>query len=355
MEVSQTERNHSVARVSEIDLLRFVAALSVVIFHYSFRGAAAGGRSDISYPMLVPIFKYGYLGVELFFMISGFVILMSARNSDPRGFIVSRVVRLYPAFWAACTLTAGAIFLFADQRYSVTLRQYLVNMTMLAGFVGVSSIDGVYWSLYIEIHFYLLVLLVLSIGWIDRMDSLIDGWLVVLVLERLFPSYTVHSVLMLEYAPYFICGALYYRIYKHGFSMATGGMFLISWSMCIVQSLLEAAEFSNYYHSPLDRAVVVALVTSFQLAMLAISLRVTGWLRRCNWSALGALTYPLYLLHQNIGFIGFNRWANSVQTDLIFWGTLIAMLLLAWVVHQFFEKPVGSLLLRGMKRHKPIR
>ena len=64
-------------RVNEIDLLRFIAALAVVFFHYAFRGYAADDLSILPYPLLAPLAKYGYLGVELFFMISGFVILTS--------------------------------------------------------------------------------------------------------------------------------------------------------------------------------------------------------------------------------------------------------------------------------------
>lgn len=92
-------------RVNEIDLLRFLAALAVVFFHYSFRGYAADGLSVMSYPLLASVSKYGYLGVELFFMISGFVILMTAAHAGLRDFVISRVVRLYPAFWACCTVT----------------------------------------------------------------------------------------------------------------------------------------------------------------------------------------------------------------------------------------------------------
>ena len=92
-------------RVNEIDLLRFFAALAVVFFHYSFRGYAADAMSIMPYPLLASLSKYGYLGVELFFMISGFVILMTAANGSLRSFAISRIVRLYPAFWACCTVT----------------------------------------------------------------------------------------------------------------------------------------------------------------------------------------------------------------------------------------------------------
>ena len=69
-------------RVGELDLLRFLAALAVVLYHYTFRGFSNGDMSTMPYPLLVPVTKYGSLGVELFFMISGFVILMSASSGS---------------------------------------------------------------------------------------------------------------------------------------------------------------------------------------------------------------------------------------------------------------------------------
>lgn len=132
----------SKSRVNEIDLLRFLAALSVVFFHYSFRGYAADGLSRMPYPFLAPFTKYGYLGVELFFMISGFVILMTVASGSLRTFIISRFTRLYPAFLACCTITFIVTILIGAPKFSASLRQYIINMTMLGKFVGIPSIDG---------------------------------------------------------------------------------------------------------------------------------------------------------------------------------------------------------------------
>ena len=132
-------------RVYEIDLLRFFAALSVVFFHYSFRGYAADGMSVMPYPLLAPGVKYGYLGVELFFMISGFVILMTVSGGSLRSFLISRAVRLYPAFWVCSTLTFLARILFGGERFTASISQYLINMTMTSGFSHVQAIDDVYW------------------------------------------------------------------------------------------------------------------------------------------------------------------------------------------------------------------
>jgi len=144
-------------RYYEIDLFRFLAAMSVVIYHYTFRGYAADDMSPIYYPYLADITKYCFLGLDLFFMISGFVILLTATNRDFKGFFISRIIRLYPAFWIAVTLTAIVILLFGGERYDVGLIQYLANMTMLSGYMGIKPIDDVYWTLIVEITFYVMI------------------------------------------------------------------------------------------------------------------------------------------------------------------------------------------------------
>ena len=126
---------------------------------------------------LAPVAKYGYLGVELFFMISGFVILMTAANGSLKGFLISRFVRLYPAFWACCTLTFVTILALGAPRYEASLAQYLINMTMTSAFVGVAEIDGSYWSLFVEMKFYGLVALVLLLGQIRHSQLLLVLWL----------------------------------------------------------------------------------------------------------------------------------------------------------------------------------
>ena len=92
-------------RIEGLDVLRLFAALSVVLFHYSFRGAAADDLTRVSLPALVPVTKYGYLGVDLFFVISGFVIAWSAEGRHWLQFAVARFARIYPAFIFCMTAT----------------------------------------------------------------------------------------------------------------------------------------------------------------------------------------------------------------------------------------------------------
>ncbi|HEX8659294.1 MAG TPA: acyltransferase family protein, partial [Hymenobacter sp.] len=84
-------------RLYEIDLLRFLAALSVVIYHFTFFGKRNAQYNPLYFDELGEVTRYGYLGVHLFFMISGYVVLLSAQGKTIRQFFLSRISRLYPA------------------------------------------------------------------------------------------------------------------------------------------------------------------------------------------------------------------------------------------------------------------
>ncbi len=93
-------------RVFELDLLRFVAAVMVLLYHYTWRAQAIPDLDAPDYPTWINSWsRYGFLGVELFFFISGMVIFHSAANASARGFLLSRVVRLFPAYWVLVTFS----------------------------------------------------------------------------------------------------------------------------------------------------------------------------------------------------------------------------------------------------------
>ncbi|MFD0737888.1 acyltransferase family protein [Lysobacter koreensis] len=325
-------------RVNEIDLLRFAAALAVVFFHYAFRGYAADDRSIMPYPLLAPVAKYGYLGVELFFLISGFVILMTASRGSLKAFAVSRFVRLYPAFWACCTLTFLAIAVLGAERYSATLPQYLVNMTMLSGFVGVPSIDGVYWSLFVELQFYALVAVLVAIGRIHQAQFFLSLWLLASIALEMFPIGSLRFLLLTGYSAYFIGGAMSFLIWSRGVTIYRVCVMAACLALALQQSLAGIPGFEQHFHTDMNRFAVGAIVSAFFVVMLLVALRRTGAVGRQRWLVAGALTYPLYLIHQNIGFMIFNVAYPAINAHLLFWGTLLLMLVIAYAVHVLIER-----------------
>lgn len=98
-------------RLQLLDYSRFIAAIMVVLYHYTFNGIENGKISTISHDESLVFFtKYGYLGVELFFMISGYVIFKSATGRTASEFAVGRATRLYPAYWFAVLFTSCFAF-----------------------------------------------------------------------------------------------------------------------------------------------------------------------------------------------------------------------------------------------------
>jgi len=325
-------------RVNEIDLLRFLAAVVVVLFHYAFRGTAADDRTTMAYPLLAPVAKYGYLGVELFFLISGFVILMTASRGSLRNFTISRIVRLFPAFWACCTISFVAILVLGGSRYSATLGQYLVNMTLLSGFVGVPSIDGVYWSLFIEMQFYALVAVLLVLGRIHQAQLFLTLWLAATVALEIVPINRLRFLLITDYAVYFIAGATAFLVWSRGVSVFRLALIGCCLLIAIHQAFEAIPGFERYYQTRMDRFVVAGIIVSFFVVLMAVALRLTGTWGQRRWLMLGALTYPLYLIHQYVGFMIFNVAYPAIDKHLLFWGTVLLMLAVAYAVHHLVER-----------------
>ncbi|MEZ5538853.1 MAG: acyltransferase [Pseudomonadales bacterium] len=335
-------------RVNEIDLLRFLAAIAVVFFHYSFRGYAADDMSVMPYPLFASASKYGYLGVELFFMISGFVILMTAASGSLRGFVISRIVRLYPAFWVCCTITFLLTITIGGARYTASIGQYLANMTMLSGFTKIPSIDGAYWSLFIEIRFYLLVAIVLLVGKIHKAQTLTLAWLVLTIILEIKSTRTLRNFFITEYSAFFIAGATFFFIWEKGLSNTRIAMIITSWALAVFKSTDKLDVFEKHYATPISSYVVAGIVTLFFVLMALASLRRTGFIGRHQWLLAGVLTYPLYLLHQNIGFMVFNLAYPQVNAHILFWGMILVVIAIAYAVHFFIEKRFASPMKRAL-------
>ena len=104
------------------------------------------------------------------------------------------------------------------------------------------------------------------------------------------------------------------------------------------QSINGLPGFEKHYNTSMNTYVVAGIITIFFAVMMLVSLRRTAFFGRTRWLLIGSLTYPLYLLHQNIGFMVFNIAYPSVNAHILFFGTIAAALASAYVVHYFIER-----------------
>jgi peptidoglycan/LPS O-acetylase OafA/YrhL len=332
-------------RVPEVDLLRFLSAISVMIFHYTFSGFHGGVQTQMPYAWLDPISRYGYLGVECFFMISGFVIFMSAKNVTISAFATARFARIFPALWICCTITFVCM-LFASDAHSglhASVSDYLKNLLLLNKLFSSAFIDGSYWSLCYEIQFYFFVAIFVLLRRMDLYPKFLVFWLCISIAELIFPRGRLASVIMSDYSAYFIGGSLAYLIWSTGLTRHLAGLYAASWIVATCQCLRRLDHMSIVHgNAQFSPAIIMVIVAAFFLIMLGVALKNKTSHESKIVLILGGITYPLYLLHQAIGLVIFNNFYPGVSPHFLVWVTSIGMVGLAYLVHMRFEKPLSK-------------
>jgi peptidoglycan/LPS O-acetylase OafA/YrhL len=329
-------------RFNEIDLLRAVACFAVVAFHFFSRGPLVGELSGLDFSTIDMVARYGYLGVHLFFIISGFVILMSTQNVSARNFLSSRAARLYPTLWAGATLTAVTAWLMPGERFDVSLTQYFANLTMVPTWIGSEYLDGSYWSLAFEVNFYLMMFLAMRLNLTRHIVPLFGAWLVVSLVNAIRPMYPVQVVFAANWAPLFVAGGLFYLARTQSWSLPRVALLVASFALAQYYGYEEAMKLnSRAGNSPVSPFVVAASITSFYAIFFLISL---GRLSMPSFHAVhiaGLLTYPIYVIHQNFGFMVYELMVGYVppMVALVLMLTIVGAA--ACAILKCVERPLG--------------
>jgi len=342
-------------RLYEIDLLRITAALSVVIYHYTFSGYARH-LTSIAYPALSVVTRYGYLGVDMFFTISGFVVLLSAWGRRPHEFVISRIVRLYPAYWVAVTLTTIVAITLSRGLFRVTPIQYVANMTMLNSVAHIANIDVVYWTLYTEIRFYFLIFVLAWVGITrSRVVALLWTWLAAtaIIEAHVLPAgiaTTLDILVQAQWSHYFIAGMALCLIYRTRFSWQLGAILALAYANAVYQAINFGHLVAGRYHQTLHSPVIAAVITVIFIVMTLIALRVTRQLGRPWFAVAGALTYPLYLVHAYNGFVIINLIGRYLNRWVLLVVMVAGMCTVAYAIHRLIEARLAGRLKRALTR-----
>lgn len=324
-------------RLTELDALRGIGALCVLVFHYST-------RFHELFPQAAHVpfsFPGGNYRVLLFFTISGFAIFFTLdRIGSVADFIVNRFARLYPAYLTAMLLTLSIEYLAHATQLLVGPGAILANFTMLQGFAFIPEVDGAYWTLTVEIAFYACMVAIWKCGGVRRLEPVLAGWLMLRWLFWAWPDMPerIIMLLVLRYTPFFVIGMLAYRLWRGQRSMAQQAPYA-------VLALLSVATMETW-----DVTVVAIVLVCAFLALIQGHLRFLA-IGPLIW--LGGISYSFYLIHQHVGFVimlelaraGFSPWIGFATAFLV-------ALVLGTAINRLVERPAGEAILAWWKRRR---
>lgn len=327
-------------RLYALDSFRGIAAFAVVLFHFT---------------MLTPQaslgFKYGVTGVDIFFLFSGFVILISVKETATlRQLIVNRIARLYPAYWAAVLFT-GFLFWFynvnSQADWNAFWKMLLANLTMFQYYLQQPNLDGPYWTMTYELLFYTFMLLVFLFKGLKSIEHIALAGIAFTAIHSLFfKNYTpvlFNSIQLwvpiLSHFSLFMAGILYYKIRTEGANFQRIAIIIAAWLVQL--SCFENGGMSHVYISFYE---YFGLLTSYFIIMFLLVYDKLNFLAIKPLLFLGSISYPLFLIHQFI--------SRSVIIAVLvtyehytFWAAasiaLVVSILLATLIMKM-EKPVGD-------------
>jgi len=369
-----------------LDPLRFATALGVAIFHQMFwswawvsigvPGFERTVAADVLFPSAAPFTWFGWVGVEIFFVISGFVIANSASKSSPTEFLLGRALRLYPAVWVCATATLLVLVLFGSGSVSEFIVPYIHAMTLVPKGVTGQWLDGVYWTLAAEAAFYGLVFCAMLTKKITLRQlafgltiySAVFNAIALAVLSCTTPSDLPYLIILMFRVP---CAAF---LCTHGCFFALGIWLFISANreltrleqaavaVTVLSGVAEIYFFASFFLTCIPAIADQSALVPIMVWTAAVGL--IAWCANRNRRAAGAassaeapaflrtlglITYPLYLTHNVIGTEVIRVLVDAgLDATSAVWVAIGILVLLCWFICAKIEPSIRAAMTRAI-------
>ena len=301
------------------DIIRSGSALFVVFYHYTYRYFEIFTENS-PYTM----FQYGYLGVPIFFILSGFLISKSLENETSlKIYMMKRFLRIYPTYIICMILTFIVTKYFFITERTVSNLDFVLNFFVISDYIGGHYVDSAYWSLAIEVLFYIIAPVLVSKKYLFPV-------LIFISFSNIYLSQYIFNVITLfNWINFFFLGYLFY-------------------SKCIkYKFIFYVLVFYNIYvYFGIPHLIISILsIILFNLNM-NVSLPIYV-VKVIQFSA--AVSFPLYLLHQNIGYFLIHEIykISSMSSHLVIILVVFISYFLSYLIHITVEKKFSYKILYG--------
>ena len=323
-------------RIKELDVLRGFAALLVLFFHFTI------GRPESQLG-----FKVGTTGVDLFFIISGFVIFMSLSNvKTSLEFIINRVSRLYPTYWASVIISFIIIKLILHNPGGLGL--FFGNMTMFQYYLAIPDIEAPYWTLIIEMIFYIFMVSLFQFKILKYVITIgiILSILIVIAANFGFHIWIVrviwHAIPFIQFCPLFFSGILFYNLYHSKDNQMKNNLMLVFFMISQIMVFKYSGRSSGYI-SQFEYAIMIGLYFTLFWLFVYGKLR---WIITPVTVFFGKISFALYLIHHTVThFIVIPYCTNELGIGFyttIFFIAFPIVIILASLIYYFIEVPLSK-------------
>jgi peptidoglycan/LPS O-acetylase OafA/YrhL len=323
-------------RNQAVDCVRAILVLSVMLFHYTI--AWADEKPDI----------YGFdghfsrnltflaLAVQVFFLISGFFITVTIfRSKDAFEFLYRRIVRIFPALIVSAALTMVIVNALGPPVLSVMFSDYLGSINLIFRF-GTKWVDGAYWSLVVEVKYYLWVAAFFAILGARFWIGLVALAFVGAVLSLPYPQ-TAESMFLAPYLSYFLAGmgAAYQTVGRRKRPAA------VLYIAAAIAFLVQLDQMTPWQNGAL--LIACGLVLFLLISDIHIKLPILPY--------LGVISYEIYLIHQKVGIttIGILKHTFDAPDLVAIASAAMVSVALAAFVHHIAQRPLAAAVRGGYR------
>jgi peptidoglycan/LPS O-acetylase OafA/YrhL len=335
MEASKVEKKH----LYSIDLLRFIATLVIMVAHFTYSYSQAIAAFSVSYAWGRPL-RYAYMVVDIFFIISGYVITMTAWQKTPSQFMLGRIVRLYPTYWISC-IVFFVVAYFTTNEFGgekPSWRLLLYNLTMMHEFFGKTAVNPVAWTLTFELSFYFIIFMIISLKLWDHVLIVIAIWLSGIILIGPHPNNSLFYLLTIpRIAPSFIAGMLFFLIKENKYEQWKLYLLLgITFGCSLRSSEATRQIMENFFHDDFNKFIVASMVLLLY-GLIYISLFKIKIPKLSSLRVLAELTYSIYLVH-NVAIVVFIAIGNKINKYFLLALAIVFSLAISISIYYFVKK-----------------